>query len=439
MSQYGSDSDRPRGRRRRPDSDWSGYDAPPDGREFPDLQPIRPREARARDARQPGGGFAGGAVPGSFQGGGNVPGAFQDAPRAPQGYQDPQAYPGAQGYQDPQGYQGAQYGQYGQPEAPSRFGAPPAPAGRHSAPQPTLSPQPGMGAQPGMPMAPGAGSHAAPGQPMPQPPMSQPGARRRGGPAGWDDEDSDDPMAAFSERWQRRGQDGPADRRRRKRLYMITGGVAVIAIAAVVYFFTAGPGGTTNTGINSLVTSFLPGELKSVPNSCTAVPSGTVSQVLPGPAKQAAPPINSGQQSSQCTWTLDNPPTYRVLEANLTAEAPSGLASGDGSATFAAEDAFNAAEAAKKKPGAAGQAPATITDVPNLGDSAFSAFQQFKSGGSIMDMATVEVRYHNVIIQIVLNGIDHSSTGKQYGPVSQSTLTSQAESVAQQVTTKVKG
>lgn len=415
MSQYGSDSDRPRGRRhRRPDSDWAGYDAPRNSREFPDLQPIRPREARGRDARQPGGapggGFAGGAVPGSFQGGGTVPGA-PGAPGAfggaPQGYQDPQ-----------QGYQ------HGQPEAPSGFGAPMPPSvGRHSAPQPMVTP--------GMTQPPGTG----PRQPMTEPPASRPGRRRRGGP-GWNDEDSDDPMAAFSERWRQRGQE--AGDGKRKRLYLIAGGVAVIVIAALVYVFAGGPGTVTDTGVNSLVTSFLPGELKSVPNSCTAVSAGSVGQILPGQAKQVAPPMNSGQES-QCTWTLDNPPTYRVLEVNLTAEAPSGLASGDGSATFAAEDAMSAAEAAKKKPAGPGQKPAAVTDLPNLGSSAFSAFQQFNSGGSVMDMATVEVRYHNVIIQVVLNGIDHTSSGKQYGPVSQSTLTSQAQTVAQEVTQKVSG
>lgn len=412
MSQYGSDSDRPRGRRhRRPDSDWAGYDAPQNSREFPDLQPIRPREARGRDARQPGGapggGFAGGAVPGAFQ-----------------GYQDPQpGYPGAQPYQGQHGQPGSQYGQ---PEAPSGFGAPmPPSAGRHSAPQPM--------APPGMTQPPGTG----PRQPMTEPPASRPGRRRRGGGPGWDDEDSDDPMAAFSERWRQRGQE--ADEGKRKRLYLIAGGVAVIVIAALVYVFAFNSGGVTDTGVNSLVTSFLPGEMKSVPDSCTAVPAGSVSQILPGQAKQVAPPMNTGQES-QCTWTLDSPPTYRVLEVNLTAESPSGLASGDGSATFAAEDALASAEAAKKKPAGPGQQPATVTNLPNLGSSAFSAFQQFNSGGSIMDMATVEVRYHNVIIQVVLNGIDRGTPGKtSYGPVSQSTLTSQAQTIAQQVTSKVSG
>ena len=63
MTQHGSFPGRPRGRRARQDSDvpeWQGYDATPqDQREFPDLAPIRPREARARDGRAQGGQPAG--------------------------------------------------------------------------------------------------------------------------------------------------------------------------------------------------------------------------------------------------------------------------------------------------------------------------------------------------------------------------------------------
>jgi hypothetical protein len=246
-------------------------------------------------------------------------------------------------------------------------------------------------------------------------------------------------MAAFSERWQMRGQEDEGDPRKRWRLYLGGGVVAAVIIAVVVYFLTAGSGGAANTGLGSLVTTFLPGELQQVPNACSSVSSGTLSQYLPGQLKEASPPLNTGAQS-QCTWTLDNAPTYRVLEVYLTAYSPSGLASGDGSATFAAEDAYAEAENAKQKPGPkSGQSPATVASVPNLGSSAFSATQVFTENGAIMDMATVYVRYRNVTIQVVLNGIDHNSGGKQYGPVSKATLLSQAQSVAKQVTTKVTG
>jgi hypothetical protein len=246
-------------------------------------------------------------------------------------------------------------------------------------------------------------------------------------------------MMAFSERWEQRGQDIPQDQRKRLWLYGAAGGVVAVGIALLVYFLTTGSGGAANTGLGSLVTTFLPGELQSVPNACASVPSGTLSQDLPGTRRQAAPPLNTGAQS-QCSWTLDSPPTYRVLAVNLTAYSPSGLASGDGSATFAAEDAYAEAQNAKQKPGPkSGQPPATIVNISNLGSSAFSAAQRFTTNGAVVDVATVYVRYHNVIVQVVLNGIDHSSIGKQYGPVSQATLLSQAQTVAQQITSKVTG
>lgn len=246
-------------------------------------------------------------------------------------------------------------------------------------------------------------------------------------------------MEAFSERWHRRGHEGPGVRRKRQRLYLAGGGVAAVVIAVVVYFLTAGGGGATDTGLGSLVTTFLPGELQQVPNACTSVPSATLGSYLPGQRKEASPPLNSGAQS-QCTWTLDNAPKYRVLEVSMTAYSPSGLASGNGSATFAAEDAYAEAQTAKEKPGPkSGQPPATVAAVPNLGSSAFAATQVFTANGAVMDMATVYVRYRNVMIQVVLNGMDHSSGAKQYGPVSKSTLLSQAQSVARQVTAKVTG
>jgi hypothetical protein len=452
VTQHGSNSDRPRGRRARPGGDWSGYDAAPqEDREFPDLQPIRPRERRGRhsapsqasqasqDAQQPWGGQQAGSQQAPGQGpwegqqaagqpgrGGQAPWGPSQAQQAPQGFR--QAPPGQAASSQ------RQYGQYGQ-------SGPQQAAPRHSAPQPAASqyaesqyaesqyaaPQPGgprhSAPQPAAPQAPQQGMRGAPG----------------GQGQGWDDQDSDDPMAAFSERWHTRGQEDEGDPRKRWGLYLGGGVVAAVIIAVVVYFLTAGSGGAANTGLGSLVTTFLPGELQQVPNACSSVSSGTLSQYLPGQLKEASPPLNTGAQS-QCTWTLDNAPTYRVLEVYLTAYSPSGLASGDGSATFAAEDAYAEAENAKQKPGPkSGQSPATVASVPNLGSSAFSTTQVFTENGAIMDMATVYVRYRNVIIQVVLNGIDHNSGGKQYGPVSKATLLSQAQSVAKQVTTKVTG
>jgi hypothetical protein len=267
-------------------------------------------------------------------------------------------------------------------------------------------------------------------------------------PRSSEEPDWSDPVSveAFSERWNRRGSESRGDRRadrrkRRRRYYLIGGGAAaVVAIAVAVYFLTGSSGKPSNVGIVPLVTSFLPGEIQQVPDACSTVPAATLSQYLPGQPKMAAPPLNSGA-SSQCTWTLDNPPTYRVLEVILQAYAPSGLASGDGSATFAAIDAYAEDEQGMQHPGPdSGQPKATVTDLsgmPGGSDTvAFSAMQVFNRDGAITDVATVTVRYRNVIVTVVLNGLEHGNKGN-YGPVSQSALSSAAQTVAQQVTAKI--
>jgi hypothetical protein len=328
VTQHGSFPGRPRGRRARPHNDvpeWAGFDAvPEDQREFPDLAPIRGRDARARDGR------------------------VQE-----------ERGTGSNGH---------------------------------------LS----------------GGSGEASAEP--------------------------DSTEAFSERWRRRGSasrgDRRADRRRRRRLLAAGAGAVAVVIAVVVYFVTGGSGNSANLGLGSLVTTFLPGELQQVPNACTSVPSATLNQYLPGQRKVAVPPLNSGA-NSQCTWTLDKAPLYRVLEVNIQAYSPSGLASGDGSATFAAIDAYAEAETAKQNPGPrSGQPKATVTDVsgmPGGRDSvAFQATQVFQNNGAVTDMVTVAVRYRNVIITVVMNGLDHANTGN-YGPVSPSLLSSAAQTVAQEV------
>jgi hypothetical protein len=250
------------------------------------------------------------------------------------------------------------------------------------------------------------------------------------------------PMEAFSERWRRRGSESRgerrADRRKRRRLYVAGGGAATVAIAVSVYFLTGGGGGgAANLGLSNLVTSFLPGELQQVPDACSSVPGATLTQYLPGQLKLAAPPLNSGA-NSECTWTLDKAPLYRELEVNLQVYSPSGLASGDGSATFAAEDAYSEFESAKQNPGPhSGQPVATVSDLPGMpggrDTSAFLATQVFTVGGAVTDMSTVYVRYRNVIVTVVLNGLDHANKGN-YGPVSASDLSAAAQTVAKQVT-----
>jgi hypothetical protein len=392
--------------------EWQGYDATPqDQREFPDLAPVRPREARARDGRAQGGQQGQAA---QFGGYGGYPGS--GGPGYPQGGQAP----AAGGYGGPSGgdgYPGGGYGAHGQPAQADQAwtGQPPWPE-----------------QQPPQHQA----QHAAPQLQEERPPRPQ------GDEApSWAEPDS---VEEFTERWHRRGLDSRddrrSDRRKRRRLLIAGGAVVALVIAVVVYLESGGPG-AANLGFGNFVTNFLPGELQQVPDPCTTVPAATLNQYLPGTRKQAAPPLNSGD-NTECTWTLDSAPTYRVLDVQLQAYRPSGLASGNGSATFAAEDAYQTAENGYSSPTPkSGQPKATVTDLSGMPGgtqtSAFQATQVFNRGGSVTDVAKVYVRYRNVIITVVVDGLDQSNGGKKYGPVSMSDLTAAANTVAKEMASQI--
>jgi hypothetical protein len=213
------------------------------------------------------------------------------------------------------------------------------------------------------------------------------------------------------------------------------GGAAALA-GIVVALVLLIPGGSSPAPVTSgaLITTFQTGELRQVPGACHSVPAATVQRYLPGKAKVTAPlPVN-GSAESACNWTIDAPPVYRLLELNMLAYAPSGLASGDGSATSAAKDAYASTLQATRNPPKRSPAPrATVTTLAGLGDEAFSAMQVFRVGGAVTDVATVMVRYHNVVVTVTLNGLEHSNRGS-YGPVSQSQLSAAALAFAQSAT-----
>jgi hypothetical protein len=205
-------------------------------------------------------------------------------------------------------------------------------------------------------------------------------------------------------------------------------GGAAVAVAAVVAGVLLSMGGSTPAAVtpDGLITTFQPGELQQVPDACTTVPAATVAQYLPGKATQTSPLAVNGTAESACDWTVDHSPTYRLMELNVLAYAPNGLASGNGSATEAAKDAFAATrQNLVTPPQHAAGSKAVVTTVSGLGNEAFSAQQVFKVGGAVTDVATVVVRYHNVIVTATLNGLDHSNKGK-YGPVSPAQLASAA-------------
>jgi hypothetical protein len=232
-----------------------------------------------------------------------------------------------------------------------------------------------------------------------------------------------------------RAQGGRAARaalRRRRRWYVLLGGLAGLAAGVtVVVLLTAGGSGPPSVTPNALITTFQPGELQQVPNACGSVPEGTVQQYLPGKVKVASPLPIDGSAGSACNWTIDRAPVYRLLELNLLAYAPNGLASGNGSATAAAIDAYETVLRDTQYPPKDSPDPqAALTLLPGLGNQAFSSLQVFREGGAVTDVATVVVRYHNVIVTVTVNGLQHSNRGN-YGPVSTSQLSAAALAFAE--------
>jgi hypothetical protein len=414
LTQDGSFPGRPRGRRARHDNDvpeWSGYDATEqEQREFPDLSPIRPREARTRDGR----------VQGDWQ-------------RQPQPQPGQSGQPGRAGWQSGGGY---------------LADGPGYPAGTPGYPPVGPGGPGGSGRGDGQPWP---NDRQAPGQQsMSQQAMSQPGSSPQTQVKQSEEDIPDwaepDSVEAFSARWHRRGLesrgDRRTDRRKHRRVLIGAGGAVVVVIAVAVYFLTGGGSGSANLGFGSLVTTFLPGELQSVPDACQTVPTAMLSEFLPGTLKEASPPLNSGSDT-QCTWTLDSPPTYRVLEVALVAYSPSALY-GNGSATAIAEETFGSSEQGFVKPGPkSGEPTANVTELSGMpggnDTSAFVATQVFTKNGAITDVAHVLVRYRNVVITVVVNGLDQANGTKKYGPVTMGDLSNAAKTVAKEVAGKIVG
>jgi hypothetical protein len=462
-------------------SDWQGRDAiPEDEREFPDLEPIRGRRLSDADNRGlPGdAGMAGGR--GRHSSGRDGTGEQDASPWGGQARQSGQQAPydqrGQYGARQPsqdqyaqdqytsqEQYGQEQYGRYGQQQyggrqsgyADEQYSDQQSRGQQYADTRPGGQQQSGRAEQSGRTEQAG---HAEQSGRTQQPRQEQSGQERSMQPqsmsrrdradraetwasaSSWDGRDdgvTDDPMEAFSKRWARRGVDTPEDSRKRRRWWIIGGSaVAAVIIAAgvLVYLKVYRGGNTATVGFGSLITTFLPGEIPQVPNACSAVSQATLSQYLPGgqPAT-AAPPLNGGADS-QCTWTLDSVPTYRVIEVDISAFSPSGLARGNGSATNAAIDAYaNDLQVMENPSRNSGQPKGVITELPGLGNFAFGATQVYTVNGTITDKATVIVRYHNVIVTAVVNGTEHAVTSKgTYGPVSMSTLSAAAQQVASQ-------
>ncbi len=209
--------------------------------------------------------------------------------------------------------------------------------------------------------------------------------------------------------------------------------VVAFAVAAVL-LITEQPSPTQH---GSFVNSLQRGEFRSVPNACTSVSAGALSQYLPGTPRKATQSIASSTQS-QCTFTVDVKPVFRVLEVTSQAYLPSGLATGNGSATNNAIDNYLATQQGLANPAKKTRMPkARISQLTGLGNAAFSALQHFRVGGEPTDIVTMLVRDHNAVITIRMQASfdRHGVGGSQPVPVSQ--LRADALAVTRQVLAKV--
>lgn len=321
---------------------------------------------------------------------------------------------------------------------PQGKNAPPRHAGPVRQPGPGPTQQPGRAHDPGRMQESAGYPQSEEGYPQSEAGYSNPEYVDQPGADQFDAEnqfgDADDPGPDQEQGGHARSRGARARRallRRRRRSVIVLGG-AVVAIAAVlVTLLVSRSSGASAVIPNDFITTFQPGELQQVPDACQVIPAATIQQYLPGKVKQAAPLPIDGKLGSACNWTLDHQPTYRLLELNMLAYAPNGLASGNGSATSAATDAYTQALQNLQVPpkGSVGS-KATVTTLSGLGDQAFSAMQVFHVGGAVSDQAVVAIRFHNVVVTVEFSGLEHSNKG-HYGPVSQSELSAAAMAFAQ--------
>jgi hypothetical protein len=245
--------------------------------------------------------------------------------------------------------------------------------------------------------------------------------------------DPDEAWPAEQPARSRRSRRAAAARARRsRRRLLVAGVVVVVGVLAVLAILGKLPfqGTSAPPQSSGLVTTFQPGELRSVPNTCDAVSAATLSQYLPGKVTQVSQALGTSTQS-QCTWTLDTRPNFRVLSVTSQAYAPSLLASGDGSATSSAIDAYGQELQALQNPPKKTKAPkAQIGGAVGLGPDAFTAFQVFHVSGNTTDEVTAVARDRNVLIIVTMQGQEH---GGGFGPVPAATLRAAALAVAHEV------
>jgi hypothetical protein len=222
-----------------------------------------------------------------------------------------------------------------------------------------------------------------------------------------------------------------ATRRRRSRRRLVTWGSVglVAAVVAVLVYYLAEPAPAPRL----YVTTLQKGELSQVPNACKIASAVALRQYVGGTPSKSVQTF-AGTGKSECTYTFDVKPTFRVLDITVQAYSPSLIAPGNGSATSYAIYTFGQTrQALAKPPRHTPDPPAAITPISGLGSQAIGAVQIYK-GSPTNDRATVLARYRNVLMTISL----WAAASGGFGPVSIPQLEADAQAAARATLASVK-
>jgi hypothetical protein len=201
-------------------------------------------------------------------------------------------------------------------------------------------------------------------------------------------------------------------RKSRRRVYRWCGVAVVVCVIGAV---TAVLATSSSPRPQLYVTSLQPGEFKSVPSACSSVTAAVLDQYVPGSRRTSNQ--FSGATLSECSFTVDARPVFRLLEVTAQAYQPLAAASGDGSASANARDNLALIKATLADPGKKSPlSPAHITRLTGLGQQAFAATQRESVGDIVSNLVTVVVLDRNVLITVELSaqqssGFTSTSTG----------------------------
>lgn len=231
----------------------------------------------------------------------------------------------------------------------------------------------------------------------------------------------------------RRGRAAAARLRKSRRRVFIWCGSAIV-VAVIIAGVAAIKGLHKPAPKTGFITTLQSGEYRTVPSACHSVSTALLTESLQGQTRKITP-ASTGGETSQCSFTVDSKPVFRVLEVTIQAFQPSAVAAGNGSATANARDEFlltqlQLAHPPKKSPLPAAQ----IAAVPKLAQGAFTGLQVIHSGHVTTDLVTVLARLHNVLVTVTLQA---QAAGNGFGPVSAAAVHNAAVDVARAVTARV--